>query len=338
MSSKRKLVRELARLKADFELPGDGNFEYFVCPILLTDENVELCMGHVISQTLPNCCRKMVVQRKDIDGFYGSVCEAAFKTMVDVHRAKSEGRTVLEDRNLRRALPLTVKIGEQTIDFYEVKQHTQPTHALVELRDGERTAFKLALKVSAEDIPPAGNMQLIVNRDFLPEMVATLLKMAHLTQFAIFGYQYVFGAAGLMLAEILRTFFVENKNKPRDEQTTAAIEYFPNHAGMVMPVVGYDKNVLKGSIEDRRFLVCCGSSGAWYAFGVFIRIDDQMHVVLVPTDTADSVGTYFDLIKDMHTKTFKFQLLEFVPATESESAYWKVGEQEYTFRSHPDFC
>jgi hypothetical protein len=336
MNSKQKIARDLEQLRADYESLGDGSFTHFVCPILLTDEDAKLCMGHVISDSLPNCCRKWVVQRKDIDGFYGSLCEAAFKTMVEVHRAKGAGKAVLEDPRLRRALPLTVKLGEQAVDCYEAGVNTSPSHAIVELRDGKRTAFKLALKVSETDIPAAGNMQLIVDRDFLPETVATLLKMAHLTQFSVFGYQYVYGAAGLMLAEILRTFFIENKDKPRDEQVTAAIDYFPKQAGMVMPAVGYDRDAIKGTVEDRRFLVCLGSSGAWYALGVFIRIDDQMHVVLVPSDTAESVGTYFDLIRGMHKKAFKFQLIEFVSATETEKPYWKAGREEYTFRPHPD--
>jgi hypothetical protein len=217
-----------------------------------------------------------------------------------------------------------------------VTRNTHPSHPVVELRDAEEPQFKLALKVSETELAPAGNLRLIVDRDFLPETVATLLKMAHLTQFAVFGYQYVFGAAGLMVSEILRTFYVENRHKIRDEQLAAARSYFPQHAGMVMPALGYDTQVIKGSIEDKRFLLCLGSSGKWYALGIFIRVDHQMHVVLVPSDTADSVGAYFDLIKGMHTKSFKFQLAEFAQATPHEQAHWIVGRQEYTFRPHAD--
>jgi hypothetical protein len=57
--------------------PGNGNpFKCFYCPILQTDEETELCMGHIVNKSIPNSCRKCVVQRKDVDGFYGVVVEA----------------------------------------------------------------------------------------------------------------------------------------------------------------------------------------------------------------------------------------------------------------------
>jgi hypothetical protein len=332
MGSRERVLQEVARLNEDYASQGDGPFTHFFFPILLKDEDVELCMGHVISARIKNCCRATVVQRRDVDAFYGSICEAAFKTIVDVHSARSAGRQVISDPGLRRALPMTVRLGDQKIDCYEARNHVHPSHPIVELHDDNGAVFKLAIKVTDTDIPENCRMQLTIFKDFMPETVATLLKMAHLTQFAVLGYQYVFGAAGLMLADILRTFFLENKDRSREQKMSALDSYFRKHAGMVMPAVGYDQNVIRGSIEDRRFLVCIGSSGRWYAFGVFIRVNEQMHVVLVPSDRADSVGTYFDLISSMHERAFKFQLVEFVPASDNEQAHWKVGRKEYTFQ------
>ena len=147
---------------------------------------------------------------------------------------------MLDDPKLRRALPVEVRLREKIIECYEPKGHMHPSHQLVELRDGGKTAFKLALKISEAEQPLSGSMQLVVNRDFLPETVATLLKMAHLTQFVAFGYRYVYGAAGLMLSEILRTFFIENQNRPRHEKVAAATNYFPPHPrDLRMPSASY---------------------------------------------------------------------------------------------------
>ena len=75
-----EIRKEVERWKADFAQLGDGPPTHFQCPILLKDEAVELCMGHVVNKAIPNCCRKTVLQRKDIDGFYGSLLERHFAT------------------------------------------------------------------------------------------------------------------------------------------------------------------------------------------------------------------------------------------------------------------
>src|SRR5262249_12869010 len=80
---------------------------------------------------------------------------------------------------------------------------------------------------------------------------------------------------------------------------------------------------------------CLGSSGKWYALGVFVRTGNQMHVVLTPCDSAQNVDTYFDLINDWQNKKFVYQLIEFVPGTESAPTHWLAGEKPYKFDSSP---
>lgn len=179
----------------------------------------------------------------------------------------------------------------------------------------------------------AGHFEIVIDRDYHPEVIATLLKAAHLSQFAVLGYQHVFTSGGLMLADILRTFYLVNQHSPRLEAVAAMKEYFPQHAGMVMPLVGYDPSVLRGTVQDRRFMACLGSSGKWYALGVFVRTGNQMHIVLTPCDSAHNVDTYFDLIKDWQNRRFVYQLIEFVPRTISTPAHWLAGEKQYMFDS-----
>src|SRR5262249_31834927 len=72
----RKLLREdCARV--------DGKpFEYFLCPMLGVDEDVPLCMGHIVNDACPNSFTGRVVQREDVDNFYGSIVEADFTSLV----------------------------------------------------------------------------------------------------------------------------------------------------------------------------------------------------------------------------------------------------------------
>jgi hypothetical protein len=70
--------RHLPHWQKGFTAVNGNPFKCFYCPILQTDEETELCMGHIVNKSIPNSCRKCVVQRKDVDGFYGVVVEAAF--------------------------------------------------------------------------------------------------------------------------------------------------------------------------------------------------------------------------------------------------------------------
>jgi hypothetical protein len=333
MSLAYELVEKVSRLNQDFASLGDDSFRNFYCPILLVDDETDLCLGHVINEAIPNSSRVKVPQRADIDNFYGTVCESGIATFLEANVLGADAHTILSNAKLRKRLPWTLKLDGQTVKCYEDRGHTNPLDPTIEFRDRSGKVFTLAVKTSKDAFGDAGTFEIVIDRDYLPEVVASLLKAAHLSQFAVLGYQHVFSAGGLMLAEILRKFFLENKKSLRAIAVAAMKQYFPQHAGMVMPLVGYDDRVLRGTVEDRRFMACLGSSGKWYALGTFIRTGDQMHVVLTPCDSAENVDTYFDLIRDWKNKRFVYQLIEFVPGTDSSPTHWLAGEKQYKFDS-----
>jgi hypothetical protein len=71
MSDKSRVKLSLPLVAADYEAVVGNPFGHFYCPILLEDIPGELCMGHVINKSFANSSRKRVVQRKDVDGFFG---------------------------------------------------------------------------------------------------------------------------------------------------------------------------------------------------------------------------------------------------------------------------
>ena len=74
-----EMTRQLARLRADYLEVEKKPLKRFYCPIIgQDDENADLCLGHVIHQKIPNSSRKTIVQRKDVDGFYGRLLEPAW--------------------------------------------------------------------------------------------------------------------------------------------------------------------------------------------------------------------------------------------------------------------
>lgn len=329
MSAKEEIEKDLERFRADYALLGDGPFKHFHCPILLKDEEVELCMGHVVNKSIPNCCRKTVVQRRDVDGFYGSLLERHFGIAMKAKRTDIGG--MIFDPELRRDIPWRVKVAGQEIDVYEPIKHRSESHPIVQIQNADGGVLNLALKVAAQQLPDAGSLQIVVDRSYVPEATASLLKAAHLTMFSIFGYRHVYSPSGLMVADVLRRFYEENHKRERKAQAEAAKVYFQEYAGMVIPLGGYNESLIRGSIEDHRFIRCVGSSGGWYALGVLIRTDTTMHVVLLPPDDATHMDTYFALIEDMYKKDFRFQFLDFIPASASEGAHWKGYQQEFQF-------
>jgi hypothetical protein len=331
MSRRQELIEKVKRCSEDFASLGDGPFHHFYCPTLLVDDETDLCLGHVINEAIPNSFRITVPQRVDVDNFYGTICESGISTFLEAHGLGADAHTILSDPDLRRKLPWTLKLNGKTVKCYEVRDHKHPLHPTVEFRDRNGKVFTLAVKSSSDAFGEAGSFEIVIDRDYRPEVIATLLKAAHLSQFAVLGYQHVFSAGGLMLADILRKFYLAHRESPRSEAVAAMRAHFPEHAGMVMPLVGFDPKILRGTVEDRRFMACLGSSGKWYALGTFIRTDSEMHVVLIPC--ADNADTYFDLIRDWQNKKFVYQLIEFVPGTDSEPTHWKAGERQYQYDS-----
>lgn len=330
MSMIDQVLVELEKLKKDYALDGGESFKHFFCPILLKDEDKEVCMGHIINKSIPNSCRKMIPQRKDIDNFYGSLFETYFITAV---KAKVPSAVeVLLDPDLSREIPVEVSVAGEKVQHYEYRGDKAPSHSIIQLRDGDEKVADLVLKISEKVLQASGNkIQIAINRNFVPEATASLLKAAHLTMFSTLGYRYVFSPAGNTLAEILRAFYEKNAKKSRQEKTDAAREYFSQKAGMILPLKEFDEQLIKGSLEDRRFLICIGSSGKPFALGVLVRTDDLMHIVFLPPDNADNMGVYLEFVKNMYKKTFRYHLVDFIPDSDGKSARWNAYKNEFIF-------
>lgn len=327
---KRERVREI--LRADYQKEVGHPFTHFYCPILYEDKNIELCFGHIVNQAIPNCSGKSVLQGKDIDGFYGSLLESHFSTAVTAGNPKLDD--ILFDPKLRKSVPWTVSIGGEPVPHYEPVAGPSTKHPTVQIVGDDGQILKIALKTTDEELVAAGSMQIVAERNYIPESTASLLKSAHLTMFRMFGYRYALGCDGSILAGILRKFYLDNRTKSRKAQTKAAKDYFSQYAGMIIPIGTYDAGLLRGSIEDNRFIRCVGSSGFWFAFGVIVRTDKILHVVLLPPDRAHHMDTYVEFTKTFEKNEFAFQFLDFVPGDNTKETHWTVYRKEYRFQPH----
>src|SRR5262249_47096672 len=67
---------QLSRLNADYTAVAGKPVQRFVCPITLIDEpGAALCDGHILNASIKTAARKTVVQRLDVDNYFGTALE-----------------------------------------------------------------------------------------------------------------------------------------------------------------------------------------------------------------------------------------------------------------------
>ena len=108
-----KVQNRLPVMREDYRRVTNAPFKHFACPILLRDEDTRLCMAHIVNQKIANSCRKTVVQRHDVDSFYGKMVECDF---IDLNTLR---RSTLEDVLLKKDLRTKIKPRFTTHDGKE---------------------------------------------------------------------------------------------------------------------------------------------------------------------------------------------------------------------------
>lgn len=327
--SQQKIRFDLDQLQQDFEHCTGSTFKHFYCPILWSDEEVDLCLGHIINGALEDCPRTTILQRKDVDGFYGSLFENKF---IAAQRADGlKAHEILGDKNLRREIPIAFEVDGKKVKHYKLNKHKAKNHCGVKLDVGNNHFLDVALAIDPEELESAQSVTVTAERDCSPDYTATMLKAAHLTLFRILGYKYVFGTAGAEVARILRTFYLENCDKPRSEQEQDGKSYFEQYMGMALPLSNFDRAQIKGSVEDNKFVICVGSSGHPYSLGVFLRTGDSLNIVFVPPENAEHMDTYCELTTDPFRKSFRYKIMEFIPKSDEQEAHW-ISSAEKVFQ------
>src|SRR5262249_33974737 len=149
--------------------------------------------------TWKNCCRATVVQRGDIDHWYGSIAEAEFGTFLDAREAGLDGG-VGNKKLLKQVKPkILVDGGECPLfPYQEGKSSPQHTHIAL-VPDASDNVVRLVLKKHptqmAKDVGKRWSM--VVDRDWRLPVIVSVIKAAYLTLFKILGYGYALSAGGL---------------------------------------------------------------------------------------------------------------------------------------------
>jgi hypothetical protein len=311
-----ELNRRVDLLRADYQQVMGRPFEHFFCPILLIDQPGELCRGHVIPEGF-GTSNVWIPQRKDVDNFYGAITEADFIEVI-----QDQGKTPFEkwlDPKMNRRHRPHLEANGKKLDYYFPKKLTDVLgHTPIQIvTPAGETISNVVIKTSKEEMRNLPNMQIqvVVDRDFRPAVIASVLKATHLTMFNMIGYRHVFSPGGHYLASILRDFYqMEIPDEP-GAQEASLLNHFQPLEGLIAPAILQDKSFLAGTVTDNRVLACMGSSEGMFSIAVVIQAGADAFFVFLPAEC--NIDTYLGFIKEPNT-SIRVKLMEYHPATEGE--------------------
>ena len=298
-----KVKERLELYDRDYERVERRHFKHFFCPILGADEPMEaptkLIQGHIINQSFKNAPGVWVVQRSDVDNFYGSTFEADFETLQ--YRGTITPIDLLTDKTLAKKFGPKILINDKPVEF--TSQPTLP-HQFVSVALGKAPGAPfIGIKMSQDEFVNSASekWEFAVVKDVRVPALVSLIKAAHLTAFHILGYRYATSAAGLLIGrDILGRFFKLYAGRPRKEAVANAWAYFREFATMSRPLLHVDVGY-EGTVADRRLLVCYGTSGRIWAQIVLVRTADRMDAVMLAVfDCVESVPVFLDFLKNDH--------------------------------------
>jgi hypothetical protein len=293
--------KQLDHLKKDYLVVQGKPFEHFFCPMLLKDEDVQLCMGHVVNEKIPNSSGIRVVQRHDVDSFYGTVFESDFITILKAQAAKPEDALFDHDLN-KRLKPQFVVDGEVCPHYVYQGTTLPPEHTAIQLEHPDREAIHLVLKKRPGDFMAdcAKNWEIVIERDCRITALVSCIKAAYLTLFRLLGYRYALAGAGIEVGHnILGNFYSQHCHMSVDEARTEARRWFRPYVNMMRPIDNFSGTAPRGTIEDGVAMVCFGSSGKPFGQVVCIRTNDVYQAVLLPAyDNPESAAAYFDFLNN----------------------------------------
>jgi hypothetical protein len=194
-----EIERQLAAMRADHEKVEGYPFKGFLCPILLRDERVPLCLAHIVNEAIPNTYRGTVVQRQDVDNFYGSRFEADFTNRIQM--MGMDAGDILADPTMCRRMQARILVDGEEWRHYSDQENVPSGHTQIELDIGKPEPLKWIVKKSPEEVLALQHLgfKLAMGRDCRLPFLVSSIKAAYLTLFKLMGYNYALSAAGIAI-------------------------------------------------------------------------------------------------------------------------------------------
>jgi hypothetical protein len=308
------LKAKLNLLRQNYEAVTGKTFDHFYCPILHTDEETELCKAHITNKALNDNginSKLWTVQRKDVDNFFGRHFEADF-VLIQYDEDEAFDKALFEDKSSSKLNP-KVLLNDEEIPFFVANGNIQPHFSPV-LFESETKSIPIVLKIEPEVFQSnaEGKWEVEVSKDIRLASVVSLLKAAHMTMFELFGYTYALSKTGRFIGyDILGKFFRENQKNRSELVLENASAFFQEYLRMARPVTIQHID-FKGTINDRKFLICKDDDGQYWGWIVFVKSANKMNVVLLPLDTNNTIPSqYYEFIEGTE-ETIDVQCIQYI--------------------------
>lgn len=276
----KRVATKLSRLKADYAAVTGKPFEHFFCPMLYADEDVELCQAHIVNRAF-GASSRWTVQRKDVDGFYGSAFESDFLDLK--HRARTIPE-LMADRGLAMRFKPQIMLEGRPVEYYAGGAGPVPPQHTRLVLDGPLGQVPVVLKLSPEELAAKtkAHWGLSMERDLRVPALVSALKAAHLTLFDMLGYTYALSAGGHFLGhDVLGSFFLKNAGQPKAAIVGAAHAHFREFVHLMRPLLGV-ADTFKGTADEKAVWVCERGSIKWGMVVMVRTMSGPLHAVLVP--------------------------------------------------------
>jgi hypothetical protein len=248
----------------------------FFCPILLEESpGIDLIDGHILPQSLRTASRATVLQRKDVDNFFGHKVESAL-----VEFLNSVTYTKAEFLERAKGVAIVSK-NAGPLDLFIPSSKSTPPFPKLGLKDGKgQTIASPHVKGTLDDLGgSSGSAEVRGTMSFHKSSIdAAMLKTAHLALFRLAGYQWALSSAGQFASQPLRTFF---RSAGQTSDLGATFAEFANAFHVVLtPTFSIDtladsKVILHDKVSDPNAV-------APFAMSCVFKVNNRILIVTLP--------------------------------------------------------
>jgi hypothetical protein len=301
---------KLEKINTNYEQVINRSASHFFCPILFTDEDVELCKAHIVNQAFPESTPNWTIQRKDIDNFNGSFFEADF---IAVQYNEHTHEDIFTNKKLSKLFKPQILVDNQPVDYFILNKKIPSNFTPLQFENGDNS-LQLGLKISPKELEEAQekNWEMSVSKDVRLQALVSLIKAAHLTLFEMLGYKYAFSSGGYFVGKsVLGSFFLQNYGKSKSEVLENSYSFFQEFVNMARPLISSEIS-FQGTATDNQLLLCQKQGDIAWGMIVFVKTAQIMNAVLLPLfDQPDSVVRFFDFLNDKENETIDVALMHF---------------------------
>jgi hypothetical protein len=336
-----RIEENLKVLREDYARVEGKSFDHFFCPILFKDEDVPLCMGHIVNEAIPNSFGGCVVQRQDVDNWYGALAEADFVNHIQIRSMNPD--EILGDPSSRRKYRPQMVVNGEVWEHYEYQGEKFPDHHTpVSFQIGKEKFIPWVVKKQPEEIEAQEQfpVELRLGKDCRLAAFVSLVKAAHLTLFKRMGYSYALSPSGQAIGHgMLGKFFKDQghygRRKPREALKDAA-EFFRPHVNMMRTIDGFRGSTPRGTVEDGRADFCVTAGGKRFGVIVWVRTNSLYYAVLMPFfDDVEGAVAYDKFMTNSDTvlrvQRCQFEADRILVSQQRRETVWPKGDVSFSF-------